>query len=160
VRDQYQRNFLVPTHVFLSQSPYWYLCFETQAMLACSYWSWTIFAQVVRAVSDGYFEIFRGIAAPIVIARPLDIRKYLYNSAKKGTFSGWKLLICHWLWYTHHVCANTDIVNLAIIDGLTKNLLQEKIAVLFVYDVYQCIVAGVEYFIVHLLCVGDQESYS
>jgi hypothetical protein len=51
-------------------------------------------------------------------------------------------------------------VNLAIIDGLTKNLLQEKIAVIFVYDVYQRIVAGVEYFIVHLLCVGDQESYS
>ena len=48
--------------------------------------------------------------------------------------------------YTHHVWANTDIVNLAIIDGLTKNLLQEKIAVLFVYDVYQCIVADVEYF--------------
>ena len=88
MRDQYQRNFLVPTHVFLSQSPYWYVCFETQAMLACGYWSWTIFAQVVRAVSDGYFEIFRGIAAPIVIARPLDTRKYLYNSAKKGTFSG------------------------------------------------------------------------
>ena len=37
-------------------------------------------------------------------------------------------------------------MNLAIIDGLTKNLLQEKIAVLFVYDVYQCIVADVEYF--------------
>ena len=45
-------------------------------------------------------------------------------------------------------------MNLAIIDGLTKNLLQEKIAVLFVYDVYQCIVAGVEYFIVHFIMRG------
>ncbi len=59
------KEFLVLTHVLLSQSPHigiW-LCFETQAMLAYSFWSWTIFAQVVRAVSDGYFKIFRGIAA-------------------------------------------------------------------------------------------------
>ena len=51
-------------------------------------------------------------------------------------------------------------IDCAVIERLAENLLQEKIAVLFVYDVYQCIVAGVEYFIVHLLCVGDQESYS
>ena len=96
-------------------------------MLACSYWSWTIFAQVVRAVSDGYFEIFRGIAAPIVIARPLDIRKYLYDSAKKGTFCRLKIADLSLVVYTHHVWANTDIVNLAIIDGLTKNLCRKKL---------------------------------
>ena len=76
----------------------------------------------------------------------MDIRKYLYDSAKKGTFCRLKIADLSLVVYTHHVWANTDIVNLAIIDGLTKNLLQEKIAVLFVYDVYQCIVADVEYF--------------
>ena len=61
--------------------------------------------------------------------------------------------------YTHHVWANTDIVNLAVIDGLTKNLCRKKLLSFFVHDVYQCIVAGVEYFVVHLLCVGDRESH-
>ncbi len=48
--------------------------------------------------------------------------------------------------YTHHDWANTDIVNLAIIDGLTKNLCRKKNCCPFCYDVYQCIVADVEYF--------------
>ncbi len=81
-----------------------------------------------RAVSDGYFKIFsRGIAAPIVIARPLDIRKYLYNSAKKGDLCRFKIADLSLVVYTHHLCANTDIVNLAIIDGLTKNLCRKKL---------------------------------
>ncbi len=50
------------------------------------------------------------------------------------------LVVC-----THHGWANTDIVNLAIIDGLTKKLCRKNCCPIC-YDVYQCIVADVEYF--------------
>ena len=115
-------------------------------VLACSSWFWTIFAQVVRAVKGWFCRICRGIAAPIVIARPFGYSQISFIIQQKKDLCRLKIADLPLVVYTHHVWANTDIVNLAIIDGLTKNLLQEKIAVLFVYDVYQCIVADVEYF--------------
>ena len=66
--------------------------------------------------------------------------------SKKRTFLGWKLLCWHWL------CIRIILgLFIAIIDGLTKNLVG-KSCCLFCYDVYQCIV--VFEYCLHLMLWG------
>ena len=110
VIDLYHYPFGGPTHVILLRS---YRVWESDRVVKrheghAWYWLWTI----TMWIDDDVSMILRGIAAPPIIARPLDIWKYLYL-AKKGPI-GWKLLCWHWLCicimlgaiYCHHRWTN------------------------------------------------------